>query len=74
MEYTEKQIYNEVCDKYKHNWLNTTVSQTMAMEMISKALTIPVVVKSFLCENEENRLGRCKNQCLSCNAKSYKPR
>jgi len=44
MEYTEqqKQIYNEVCDKYKHNWLNTTVSQTMAMEMISKALTIPV--------------------------------
>ena len=49
MEYTEqqKQIYNEVCDKYKHNWLNTTVSQTMAMEMISKALTIPVVLKSL---------------------------
>jgi len=42
MEYTEqqKQIYNEVCDKYKHHWLNTTVSQTMAMEMISKALAI----------------------------------
>ena len=46
MEYTEqqKQIYNDVCDKYKHNWLNTTVSQTMAMEMISKALTIHSVV------------------------------
>ena len=46
MEYTEqqKQIYNDVCNKYKHNWLNTTISQTMAMEMISKALTIPVVV------------------------------
>jgi hypothetical protein len=42
MEYTEqqKQIYNDVCDKYKHNWLNTTISQTMAMEMISKALNI----------------------------------
>tara|TARA_R110000851_G_scaffold71463_1_gene159002 strand:+ start:271 stop:558 length:288 start_codon:yes stop_codon:yes gene_type:complete len=49
MEYTEqqKQIYNDVCNKYKHNWLNTTISQTMAMEMISKALTIPVVVKSL---------------------------
>ena len=42
MKYTEqqKQIYNDVCDKYKHNWLNTTISQTMAMEMISKALNI----------------------------------
>jgi hypothetical protein len=42
MEYTEqqKQIYNDVCDKYKHNWLNTTISQTMAMEMISKALSV----------------------------------
>ena len=53
MEYTEqqKQIYNDVCDKYKHNWLNTTISQTMAMEMISKALTIPdvVVPKGTLC-------------------------
>ena len=54
MEYTEqqKQIYNDVCDKYKHNWLNTTISQTMAMEMISKALTIHSVVvpKGTLCE------------------------
>jgi hypothetical protein len=51
MEYTEqqKQIYNDVCDKYKHNWLNTTISQTMAMEMISKALTIPVVSNSVIC-------------------------
>ena len=51
MEYTEQQkkIYNEVCDKYKHNWLNTTISQTMAMEMISKALnTRDVVVQSEL--------------------------
>ena len=42
MEYTEQQkkIYNDVCEKYKHNWLNTTISQTMAMEMISKALNI----------------------------------
>ena len=49
MEYTEqqKQIYNDVCEKYKHNWLNTTISQTMAMEMISKALTIHSVVSSF---------------------------
>lgn len=40
--YTEeaKQIYNKVCDKYKHHWLDTTVSQTMAMEMITEALSI----------------------------------
>jgi hypothetical protein len=53
MEYTEqqKQIYNDVCDKYKHNWLNTTISQTMAMEMISRALTTP-----FIMEKEPNHI------------------
>jgi len=42
--YTEeaKQIYNKVCDKYKHHWLDTTVSQTMAMEMITEALSIAI--------------------------------
>ena len=39
--YTEesKEIYNKVCDKYRHHWLETTVSQTMAMEMITEALS-----------------------------------
>jgi hypothetical protein len=63
MEYTEqqKQIYNDVCDKYKHNWLNTTISQTMAMEMISKALNIHNVSQQrelLLAYNEE------VNQCM----------
>jgi hypothetical protein len=46
--YTEesKKIYNEVCDKYKHHWLDTTVTQTMAMEMITKALAISGVGSS----------------------------
>ena len=44
--YTEesKKIYNEVCDKYNHHWLDTTITQTMAMEMITKALAISRVV------------------------------
>lgn len=47
--YTEesKKIYNEVCDKYKHHWLDTTITQTMAMEMITKALAISRVSKSL---------------------------
>ena len=47
--YTEesKKIYNEVCDKYKHHWLNTTITQAMAMEMITKALAISRVGSSL---------------------------
>ena len=70
MKYTEqqKQIYNEVCDKYKHHWLNTTVSQTMAMEMINKALAISrvVVPKGTLCDKNKNKLGMC-NCCGDIN-------
>ena len=46
--YTEesKQIYNEVCDKYNHHWLDTTIPQKMAMEMITKALAISRVGNS----------------------------
>jgi Fe-S cluster biosynthesis and repair protein YggX len=61
MKYTEqqKQIYNDVCDKYKHNWLNTTISQTMAMEMISKALNIHNV-------SQERELLRGFMQYVNC--------
>lgn len=56
--YTEeaKQVYNKVCDKYKHHWLDTTVSQTMAMEMITEALSIANVVgqSEHLCQYESD--------------------
>lgn len=67
--YTEesKKIYNEVCDKYKHHWLDTTITQTMAMEMITKALAISRVV------GQSEQLCECKmpspsmsNKCSRC--------
>lgn len=41
MEYSEeaKKIYNEVCDKNNHHWLDTYINKTMAMEMINSALS-----------------------------------
>lgn len=32
----EQDIYNEVCDKYKHHWLNTTITNTMAIEIADR--------------------------------------
>ncbi len=41
------------------------VNEKYAHEII-KLFAIPVVVKSFVCEQEENRQGRCETQCLGC--------
>lgn len=32
----------------------------------TKQLTIPVVVKSFICDAEEKGGSRCETQCLGC--------
>ena len=42
------------------------VNFNLVAKEIVKKLTIPVVVKSFVCEQEENRQGRCETQCLGC--------
>tara|TARA_R110002153_G_scaffold189828_1_gene342601 strand:+ start:522 stop:737 length:216 start_codon:yes stop_codon:yes gene_type:complete len=39
---------------------------TELLKEAKEAFAIPVVVKSFVCEQEENRQGRCETQCLGC--------
>lgn len=66
-----KKIYNDVCDKYKHHWLDTTISKTMAMEMINKALN-PISVnherEQFYCHNKDfdKDDNNCQKQCDMC--------
>lgn len=75
--YTEesKKIYNEVCDKYKHHWLNTTITQTMAMEMINKALAISRVVgqsEQYYCQCDipvADPVNPYSNYCYKCGDK-----
>lgn len=69
--YTEeaKQIYNKVCDKYKHHWLDTTISQTMAMEMITEALSIADVVEQseqLVCDHKFIGLDQIHSICTKC--------
>ena len=58
-------------DKYivgKNDWLlkNKEVISKLLDEYEAEQLTIPVVVKSFYCDDADERLTKCKKQCKDC--------
>jgi hypothetical protein len=66
-----------ITEKYEsNNWGLYPPSRRLVTEWLQEyadqQLILSDVVKSFLCENEENKNPRCKEQCLTCNALMYK--
>ena len=70
---TELKIFNELIDTIVKNSSNNEANITNVelwakswKEEMSQALAIPIVVKSFYCDENIDGFKKCKEQCRVC--------